>query len=78
MPEPTFHTKLVESTETQPDVIATIDLERQTISLPDGSSSSFPVDSFSKTCLLNDVDELGYLLRFQPQIQAYEIGRQAS
>ena len=40
--------------------------------LPDGSRRPFPIDSFSKTCLLNGVDELGYLLSFEEQITAYE------
>lgn len=50
----------------------TVDLESQTLHLPDGNSVSFPIDSFAKTCLLNDVDELGYLLKFQDAISAYE------
>ena len=50
----------------------TIDLESQTLRLPDGSSVSFPIDSFAKTCLLNDIDELGYLLNFKEAIAAYE------
>jgi 3-isopropylmalate/(R)-2-methylmalate dehydratase small subunit len=33
---------------------------------------TFPIDSFSKTCLLNGIDELGYILRFSDQIAAYE------
>jgi 3-isopropylmalate/(R)-2-methylmalate dehydratase small subunit len=78
IPEPAIHAKLVELTSANPDASITIDLEKQLISLPDGSSSSFLVDSFSKTCLLNDLDELGYLLRFLPQIETYEKQRQAS
>jgi 3-isopropylmalate/(R)-2-methylmalate dehydratase small subunit len=70
-----FHAKLVELSQTASDTLVTIDLETQKISLPDGTSSSFPVDGFSKTCLLNDLDELGYLLRFAPQIAAFETKR---
>ena len=76
VPDATFHAKLVELSTSQPDMIVTIDLEHQRIALPDGTSSTFPVDSFSKTCLLNDLDELGYLMRFQPQIEQYEQQRQ--
>lgn len=78
MPEQGFHARLVELTKTKPELVVTIDLEKQQISLPDGTSSSFPVDGFSKTCLLNDLDELGYLLRFAPQIEAFEKARVAS
>lgn len=67
-----FHRKLVSLIETAPETIVTVDLEKQQVSLPDGSSSTYPVDSFSRTCLLNDLDELGYIMRFQPQITTYE------
>lgn len=70
-----FHAKLVALTTTAPETPVTVDLATQRISLPDGSGSSFPVDGFSKTCLLNDLDELGYILRFQPQIADYEAKR---
>jgi 3-isopropylmalate/(R)-2-methylmalate dehydratase small subunit len=78
IPEAAFYDKLVQLTATNPDASITIDLEKQLVSLPDGNTSSFPVDGFSKTCLLNDLDELGYLLRFLPQIETYEKQRRAS
>jgi 3-isopropylmalate/(R)-2-methylmalate dehydratase small subunit len=54
----------------------TVDLETQSIRLPDGSLRQFPIDSFSKICLLEGTDELGYLLRFETQIAAYESTRE--
>ena len=72
-----FHTKLAALTTQAPDTVVTIDLEKQRISLPDGTGSTFPIDSFSKTCLLNDLDELGYILRFQPKIAEFEKNRVA-
>jgi 3-isopropylmalate/(R)-2-methylmalate dehydratase small subunit len=53
-----------------------IDLPSQKINLQDGSSGSFPIDAFSKTCLLKGIDQLGYLLQHEPQITGYE-NRQA-
>ncbi|RMG93245.1 MAG: 3-isopropylmalate dehydratase small subunit [Chloroflexi bacterium] len=50
----------------------TIDLNTQTLTLPDGRSVSFPIDTFSKTCLLEGIDQLGYLLRQSDKIAAYE------
>jgi 3-isopropylmalate/(R)-2-methylmalate dehydratase small subunit len=76
VPDPAFHARLVELSTSDPVTIITIDLELQRITLPDGTFSSFPLDGFSKTCLLNDLDELGYLLRFQPQIEQFETARQ--
>jgi len=72
-----FHAKLVALTTKAPDTVVMIDLEKQRISLPDGTSSTFPIDSFSKTCLLNDLDELGYILRFQSKIAEFEKNRAA-
>jgi 3-isopropylmalate/(R)-2-methylmalate dehydratase small subunit len=50
----------------------TIDLAEQTLLLPGGEEVGFPIDSFAKECLLNGVDELGYLLGFADRIAAYE------
>ena len=55
-----------------PDATLTIDLATQTVRLPDGRQVLFPIDSFSKHCLLRGVDELGYLLSFEKQIADYE------
>ena len=52
-----------------------IDLETQTISLPDGTSARFPIDAFSRYCLMNGVDELGFLLSQGGAIAAFERGR---
>lgn len=55
-----------------PDVELTVDLATQSLRLPDGRSVTFPIDEFSKFCLLNGVDELGYLLKQEDSILAYE------
>ena len=49
-----------------------IDLETQSIILPSGRSVEFPVDEFSKKCLLAGVDQLGYLQQQLPAVEAYE------
>lgn len=49
-----------------------VELENQTLTLPDGTKADFPVDPFRKRCLLLGVDELGYLLQFEQEIAAYE------
>jgi 3-isopropylmalate/(R)-2-methylmalate dehydratase small subunit len=38
----------------------------------------FPIDSFSKNCLLEGVDELGYILQHEAHIAAYEARRVGS
>lgn len=49
-----------------------IDLTTQTVTLPDGSTATFPIDDFAKHCLLNGIDQLGYLLSFDAEITKYE------
>ena len=58
-----------------PQAELTINLAAQTVSLPDGGEVSFPLDGFSKTCLLQGVDELGYLLGLEDRIATYEANR---
>ncbi len=60
--------------EQNPAVELSIDLANQTLSFP-GGSVIFPIDPFNKTCLLNGVDELGYILGFEKAIAAFEAHR---
>ena len=55
-----------------PGADVTIDVETTTIALPGGASVGFPLESFARFCLLNGVDELGFLLERVPQIEAFE------
>ncbi|UCC50208.1 MAG: 3-isopropylmalate dehydratase small subunit [Anaerolineaceae bacterium] len=71
------HSQLLSLVEEEPDTTVTIDLSKQTLTLPDGRSVSFPIDAFSKTCLLEGVDQLGYLLRQEEAVLAYEMSHPA-
>lgn len=50
----------------------TIDLPTQSVTGPGGLEATFPIDAFSKHCLLEGIDQLGYLLSFDEEISAYE------
>ena len=65
------HRMLFDLVEEVPSIKLTIDLASQTLSFS-GGSAVFPIDNFSKTCLLNGVDELGYIQGFEKQIAEYE------
>jgi len=65
------HRALVEQSA-DPAARVLIDLREQTLRLPDGRTATFPIAAFARTCLLNGVDELGYILGFSEQIEAYE------
>jgi 3-isopropylmalate/(R)-2-methylmalate dehydratase small subunit len=68
------HQMLFDLLEEVPQMELTVDLASQTLSFPHGSVT-FPIDPFNKACLLNGVDELGYILGFENEIAAFEKGR---
>jgi 3-isopropylmalate/(R)-2-methylmalate dehydratase small subunit len=69
------HAALFKAVEADQNVQVTVDLVSQTLTLPDGKQVQFPVDEFSKQCLLEGVDELGYILKQEPAIAAFEAKR---
>jgi 3-isopropylmalate/(R)-2-methylmalate dehydratase small subunit len=61
-----------------PGTVVKVDLATQTLTLPDGRAIEFPIDPFSKHCLLEGVDELGYILKQELAIAEYEAERVGS
>ena len=61
-----------------PETTVKVDLAARTLILGDGRSIEFPVDEFSRHCLLEGVDELGYILQQEAAIAAYEAKRAGS
>ena len=55
-----------------PGAELSIDVEKSTLALPDGTAVKFPLEGFARYCLLNGVDELGFLLSQDAAIAAYE------
>ncbi|MBV9083242.1 MAG: 3-isopropylmalate dehydratase small subunit, partial [Acidobacteriaceae bacterium] len=72
------HQALFAAVAKDPADTVTVDLANQTLTLPDGSSIQFPIDQFAKHCMLEGVDELGYILQQEPAIAAYEAKRPLS
>jgi len=63
--------------EADPAASVTVDLEAQELRLPDGEVIGFKVDAFARRMILDGTDELGYLLKLEPQIAAYEASHPA-
>ena len=61
-----------------PSTRVTVDLERSTLTLPDGETVTFPVPPFSKYCLLNGIDEMGFLLKTSEDVADYESAHPSS
>jgi len=57
---------------THPGTELTIDVQGQYIALPDGGRIPFQLEAFARHCLLNGVDQLGYLLQHADAIAHYE------
>lgn len=69
------HQRLRAAVVKDPSVEVTVDLQASSLRLPDGTSATFPVDPFSRKCLLDGVDELGYLQSMESRIAAFEAAR---
>ena len=63
---------VVEDLLATPGQDVVIDVAAATLTLADGRSFTFPIDGFARTCLLEGVDQLGYLLKQAPHIQRFE------
>jgi 3-isopropylmalate/(R)-2-methylmalate dehydratase small subunit len=66
------HRQLFSLAGEEPDIEINVDLAEQTLTLPDGRQVAFPIDRFSKACLLQGIDQLGYLIQQEPHITTYE------
>ena len=56
----------------EPGIEVAIDLEAQTLRLPNGKEVTFPIDAFARFCLLNGKDELDFLLEQESSIAEHE------
>jgi 3-isopropylmalate/(R)-2-methylmalate dehydratase small subunit len=71
------HAELFAAVEKDPDATVAIDLAAQTLTLPGGRKVKFPIDPFALHCLLEGVDELGYIQQHEANIAAYETANPA-
>jgi 3-isopropylmalate/(R)-2-methylmalate dehydratase small subunit len=69
--DPALHQRLLAA----PGATVTVSLDEQTLTLADGTKTRFPVDTFSRYCLLNGMDELDFLLSQEDAIAAFETRR---
>jgi len=55
-----------------PGADVVIDLEAASLTLPDGTSVGFPTDAFARYCLLEGIDQLGFLQKHEADIRRFE------
>ncbi len=70
--DPETHRQLLSLVQEDPTTQIKVDLEKQSIILPDGRAVKFPIDGFARHCLLQGVDQLGYLMDLDSAVKAYE------
>lgn len=69
--------EVVQALMQRPDDELVVDVAAKELRTPQGDVFSFPLDAFAQTCLLQGVDELGYLLARHTDIERYEATRHA-
>jgi len=75
---PDFLNDLFDLVEELPDYELSIDLVNQKLDLPDGRSVTFPVDAFSKRCLLEGLDPLDYLTSLEDKVRDFEVSYESA
>jgi 3-isopropylmalate/(R)-2-methylmalate dehydratase small subunit len=68
-----FLKKVFEAIEKNSSTVITVDLENQNVVLEDGSSESFDINPYKKTCLMNGYDDIDYLLNLRNEIKQFEL-----
>ena len=58
-----------------PGISVIVDVKDRTLSLPDGRTATFPIDGFSRHCIMNGIDQLGFLQEQETTIAAFEANR---
>ena len=69
--------QLVSLFDEDPETTLTVDLANQQLILPEGQKITFPIDPFAKHCLVNGVDQLGFLANEESAINAFETAHPA-
>ncbi len=72
---PHQHQQLLAELLANPTAALTIDVESADVIFPSGARAPFEIAPFAKHCLLNGVDELGYLMAQSAAISAFESAR---
>jgi 3-isopropylmalate/(R)-2-methylmalate dehydratase small subunit len=68
-----FLKKIFDTIEKNPSTEITVDLQKQTVTLEDGSSESFDINPYKKICLTNGYDDIDYLLSLRNEIKHFEL-----
>lgn len=68
-----FLKKIFDTIHKNAKTVITVNLEEQKVVLEDGSSESFDINPYKKTCLMNGYDDIDYLLNLRNEIKQFEL-----
>lgn len=68
-----FLKKIFAAIQKNPSTQITVDLSQQKVVLEDGSTESFEINAYKKTCLMNGYDDIDYLLSLRDEIKHFEL-----
>jgi 3-isopropylmalate/(R)-2-methylmalate dehydratase small subunit len=68
-----FLKKVFALIQKNPSTLITVDLSNQKVVLEDGSTESFEINAYKKTCLTNGYDDIDYLLSLRDEIKHFEL-----
>ena len=67
-----FLKKVFQLIENNPQAQVEVNLEKQTVNLPDGTSEAFDINPYKKSCLINGYDDIDYLLSLKKEIKEFD------
>lgn len=67
-----FLKKCFDLVSAKPQSLVTVNLLEQVVTLEDGSSETFEINPYKKTCLVNGEDDIDYLLGLREQIREFD------
>ncbi|CCH56739.1 3-isopropylmalate dehydratase, small subunit [Fibrisoma limi BUZ 3] len=68
-----FLAEIFKAIDADPHTLITVDLANQTITLANGLSESFDINTYKKTCLMNGYDDIDYLLSLKEDIKQFDL-----
>ncbi|MEJ7647121.1 MAG: 3-isopropylmalate dehydratase small subunit [Chryseolinea sp.] len=68
-----FLKKIFQVVENDHKCRVTVDLPQQTVTLADGTSESFEINAYKKSCMMNGYDDIDYLLSLREEIRHFEL-----
>jgi 3-isopropylmalate/(R)-2-methylmalate dehydratase small subunit len=68
-----FLKKVFDAIDKNPATEITVDLQNQKVTLEDGTSESFDINQYKKTCMTNGYDDIDYLINLRNEIKHFEL-----